>query len=531
MFASHSDGRSLSSGGVAHRLLRGLCSVQIAAVDRSSMGDTGAAEFYQAARYHTGCDGTPKDLTQALCYYALAAAAGHTDARKALWQDFAADEHLESAARLPHVHETAVTTLTTSTPGARCATDASAQQWQSWLADVERRRFFSNDVALGDRNEQLARLTSCIAADAAPPPAALVWLLVDLIDAHPYPTLARTGAPALLQYIASMTAPPDLQAAACTLLVVLAEREVDPEEPIASAFWSQCAATLVELLIKDSERCDTELITVPALECLMIPYVLPNADPHRLAAILKRTVRCPGRIFEKACCCVYAAVATGNLDLARALISSDVAAELFAAVEMHCADGTQQDADHTCQDALFATFQALRALLSTGALDGRLACVAETLLGNAIRVSLRAVDHPVCQEAFLLLLEVVARPWPVFEASAIKYVASAVLAVVELPTSGPDGNRRLITALRAFITWLPQANWDMIPLLVASARSLEKNHASVSTCAEWCAIITARVSEWTPAQLSNACDCIVPRSPAWLAHQEHPEAAVAVILL
>ena len=495
--------------------------------------DGGAAEFYQAVRYQTGCDGTPKDLTQALCYYAAAAAVGHTDARKALWQDFAADEHLESAARLPHVHETAVRELTSSTLDAHCATVASAQQWQSWLADVERRRFFANDVALGDRNEQLARLTNCITADAAPPPAALVWLLVDLLDGHPYPKLARTGGPTLLQYIASTTAPPDLQAAACTLLVVLAEGEADPQEHIVSALWKNTAATLVELLIKDSERCDTEFITVPALECLMIPYVLPNADPHQLAAILKRTVRCPGRIFEKACCCVYAAVATGNLDIARALISSDVAEELFAAVDMHCpcADSTQQEADHTHQDALVNTFQALRALLSTGALDGRLACVADTLLGNAIRVSLRAVDHPVCQEAFLLLLEVVARPGPVFETSAIKFVASAVLAVVELPASGSDGSRRLITALRAFVAWLPQSNWDMIPLFVASARNLEKNRASVSTCAEWCAIVTTRVSEWTPAQLSDACDCIVPLSPAWLARQEHPEAAVAVIML
>eukprot|EP01043_Picozoa_sp_COSAG02_P075561 COSAG02_NODE_15639_length_1152_cov_1.253561_1_plen_243_part_10 len=238
--------------------------------------DGGAAAFYEAVRYQTGCDGTQKDLTRALCCYATAAAAGHADAQKALWQDFATDEHLESAARLPHVHETAVRELTASTPDSRCATVAGAQLWQSWLADVERRRFFANDVALGDRNEQLARLTGCVAADAAPPPAALVWLLVDLIDAHAYPALARTGGPALLQYIASTAAPPDLQAAACTLLVVLAEREPEPPEPTASALWQNTAATLVDLLIQDSEHCDTELITVPALECLMVPYVLPH---------------------------------------------------------------------------------------------------------------------------------------------------------------------------------------------------------------------------------------------------------------
>ena len=50
---------------------------------------------------------------------------------------------------------------------------------------VERRRFFANDVndvAKGDRNEQLARLSNGITVDAAPPPGAVVWL--DLIDAH-----------------------------------------------------------------------------------------------------------------------------------------------------------------------------------------------------------------------------------------------------------------------------------------------------------------------------------------------------------
>ena len=496
--------------------------------------DGGAAAFCAAARYQTGCDGTVKDLTQALCCYVTAAAAGHADARQALWQDFAAEEHLDAAARLPQVHETAVQELTrsqtSSTPDS-CA--GAAQLWQSWLADVERRRFFAEDVALGDRNQQLARLVGCIAADAAPPCVALVWLLVDLIDAHAFPALAHTGGPALLQYINSTTVVPDLQAAACTLLAVLAECEPAPVEFTASVLWQITATALVELLHTDSGRCDSELTTVSALECLMMPCVLPHTDPHRLATILKRSVLRPGRIFEKACCCVYAAIATGNLDTARALISIDVAQELFSVVEKHCPRviATQQEAEHSHQDVLLVTFQALRALLSTGALDGRLACVAETLIGTAIRFSLQAVDHPICHEAFLLLLEGIARPWPVFETSAIQFVAHAVLDVIELPDSGPDGTRRLITAFRAFVAWLPQSDWDMIPLFVAAARTLEKQHATASACAEWCVIATPRINEWTAAQLSDACDCVVRRSPTWLARQDHPEAAVAVILL
>lgn len=500
----------------------------------ASAGDGGAAAFRAGARYQTGCDGTPKDLTRALCCYVEAAAAGHGHARHALCLEFSADEHLESAARLPQVHEIAMCELTANKSGSLRTACAYEQQWQSWLADVERRWFFADDVALGDRNQQLARLSGCITPDTPPPSVALVWLLVDLIDAHDCPALVYSGGATLLQYTASTAVSTDLQTAACTLLAVLSERASAQKQHNVTPLWRNTAATLVENLVDEkSESFDTKVITIPALECLSMPCVLPHADPQTLAKLLKRTMQCPGRIFEKACCCVCAAVATDNLEFTRALITMDVAQELFTAVEKHCrnANGARQEVDCSSQEILLLVFQTLRALLSTGELDGPLACVAEPLIGNAIPLSLRASGHPIRHEAFLLLLETIARPWPVLETTGIDFVASAMMAVIESADVSPTGTLQQITALKAFVAWLPQSDWDMVPSLVAVACSIERDHASVSACAEWCATVAPRVNEWTPVQLSAVCDYVAPRSPVWFARQDHPEAALAVTIM
>jgi hypothetical protein len=498
-----------------------------------------AEASYRAATCLQTGSGAPKDAQQALRCYVIAAAAGHGAARQALCEDFRVEAHLEAAARLEQVHEMACREL--ARPG--------DEGWLSWLASVERHRFFADDIALGDRNQQLQRLSGCITAEgttgaaAAPPSAALVWLLVDLVDAHGCGGLVQAGGPALVQWIASPAVPLSLQAAACTLLVVLAEHEdpapAPPPRAAAAAnahVWRDAAVALVLQLERDGsdDRCgDAEEIFVPALECLGAPCVLVHADPHRLAAALKRAMQYPGRVLEMACRCVDSAVASGDPAHGRALVEVAIELDLFEAVEKHrpSADATQQETDEANQDTLVVVFTALRTLLGTGSLDGRLACAAESLIGNSIRISLRATNHPVCQEAYQLLLQTIARPWPVFESSLANHVAAAVLSVTQWTDAAPSSSGPIITLLKAFVAWLPRTDWDMIPLCLATAQSIEKDHATVTACAEWCATVSPRVAEFSLAQLSQLCEFIVPRSPAWLDCQTHPQAAASVVIL
>ena len=490
------------------------------------MSDDANADFHAASCYATGTGGAPRDGAKALQHYISAAAAGHAEAQRALYSEYESDERVQWIARSPALHELAVRELT----GRRGCSD-----WLGWLSRIERCRFFTDDVAMGDRSQQLAWLCgsiTAVGAGSAPPPSAqLLWLLVDLVDVHPFPALALSGGRALIRWIATPAAADsagaeddDAVQAATMLLTVLAEQQVVPEQPELSSVWRDAAAVLVRVLQSDGADESGADDCVPALQCAMMPCVLPHTDVQRMAAVLKRSISHSSHALQMACRCVQASIATGDQARARALVDARLDSELFQAVVRYHphadADATQQEAEGSKQDTLQSVFYALRALLSTCAVDGRIACAAPSLM-SAISLSLRA-SHPVSEMAYSLLLESITRPWPVFEGALAQHVSGAVLTLAEIITSSSAGDediRDLMVLFKAFVGWLPpDSDWSMVPMCVTVGGTIETDDAAST---EWCAIISPRVAELSADQVNTLCKFAVLRSPGWLS-RKHP---------